>query len=143
MDKWGLIWTICWCILKIRWALSIFFFSGQWKFEKNFWSRDHSKANTKLYKVIFSLSIFIQHTGKLLTWNFSYRPKYLDLDEIQRIDGSILTPLYIDHFIGGYWILLIGLTFSVAVFVTEKLYSLKDGTWGALSTYQWLSGHGH
>ena len=50
----------------------------------------------------------------------------MDLDGFQS-DESIETPLYIDHFFGGFVILLVGLIFSVVIFVTERSYSVKDG----------------
>ena len=55
------------------------------------------------------------------------RPKYADLDGYQDIDDNNETPLYLDHFFGGFLILFVGLLISVVIFVTERCCSKKGG----------------
>ena len=49
----------------------------------------------------------------------------MNLDGSRRFNDDKETPLYFDHFIGGFWILLVGLLISVVIFVTERCCSEK------------------
>ena len=51
----------------------------------------------------------------------------MNLDGYQRFIDDNKTSLYLDHFIGGFWILLVGLMISVVIFVTERCHSRKAG----------------
>ena len=44
----------------------------------------------------------------------------MNLDGNQRTDDNNETPLYIDHFFGGFLILFVGYLISLVVFVTER-----------------------
>ena len=51
----------------------------------------------------------------------------MNLDGSRRFNDDKETPLYFDHFIGGFWILLVGLLISVVIFVTKICHSRRMG----------------
>ena len=51
----------------------------------------------------------------------------MNLDGSRRFTDDKETPLYLDHFIGGFWILLVGLLISVVIFVTKICHSRRMG----------------